>query len=83
MIKNKDFEPFLKDLLTKKEGAAWLGVDEKTLYRWRKMGLIPFILMPTGTIRYRESDLKAFVESGILLRQGIPGHSRASQDKSG
>jgi len=57
------------DLLTRPEAANFLRVSVSTLERWALQGTGPVItrLLPTsprGPVRYRRSDLEAFVEAG-------------------
>ena len=41
------------------EFAALMGVDPKTVARWSKDGLVPFVRTPGGHRRYRESVVRA------------------------
>lgn len=52
--------------LNTSECAAFLDVDESTLWRWRegrsdKAGP-PFYRLPSGSIRYRREDVERWVE---------------------
>ena len=47
------FEP----LLTDKEFCERLKIDRATSLRWRKKGMVGFIKLPNGDIRYYERDL--------------------------
>ena len=47
------------------EFAALMGVDAKTIARWSKDGLVPFVRTPGGHRRYRESVVRA-------VRNGTP-----------
>ncbi|MFN3314798.1 MAG: helix-turn-helix domain-containing protein [Hyphomonas sp.] len=48
-------------LWTPNEAAAYLKVSHKTLQRLRNRGL-PFVMLTSGTIRYRADDLTNYVE---------------------
>ena len=48
-----------------KEAAAILGIKSTTLEAWRCRGGGPAFLKMGGAVRYRESDLQAFIESRI------------------
>jgi len=48
-------------LLTVKEAAKILRVEERTLYLYLKKGLIPYHLISKKTIRIDESDLLKFL----------------------
>jgi len=48
------------------EAAAYLGVERTFLERDRWAGAkVPFVRLGTRTIRYRQSDLEAFVASRV------------------
>lgn len=54
-----------REMLSEREAAAWLGLAVKTLQNWRWAGRGPgFIkLGPSRSpVRYRLSDLRAFVD---------------------
>ena len=42
--------------------AAFLGCSEKTVYRYRKQGALPFSYDKQGNIRYAEHDLEKLFE---------------------
>ena len=48
-------------LYSQKETAAILGVTVQTIHRWRKAGLLGYILMPGGDVRYRWSHIEEFL----------------------
>lgn len=53
------------DLLDENEAAASLSVAVQTLRNWRWKGEGPrFLKVGTRLVRYRRSDLAAFVEAG-------------------
>ena len=56
------FEP----LLTARAVAQLLGVGVSTLYEWQRKGLIPYVRLPGHGIRFRASDLEAWIESRII-----------------
>jgi len=50
--------------MTCAETAAWLGIHQTTLARWRASGTGPsFVRIGSGRCRYYESDLAAWIES--------------------
>lgn len=53
--------------LTATEAAAYLGQRVKTLSNWRSKGTGPRFAKRGGTIRYRKSDLDAWLEGGMSL----------------
>lgn len=54
--------------------AAGLPTQAQTLRAWRYRGRGPAYLHPEGKIRYRESDLNAFLENSRVVpqRQALP-----------
>jgi len=51
--------------LTTKEAAAYLGLMPCTLEKWRCQGKGPrFVKLGSKAVRYRRSDLDAFVAGG-------------------
>jgi len=54
-------------LMTTQEAAAYLKVDFRTIANWRanKKQDIPFVKMGSK-VRYRKSDLDAFIESKLV-----------------
>ena len=55
----------LDRLLNTKEAAEYLGLSPYTLERWRYLGKGPrFIRVGSKSVRYRQTDLDAFLEIG-------------------
>lgn len=50
-------------LLMPGEVAGVFRVDTKTIARWNEAGLLACIRTPTGHRRYRESDVRALLQS--------------------
>lgn len=56
----------MQQLLTTQQAAAFLGVSKAFLERDRWAGArIPFIRVGSRAVRYRRSDLDAFLESRV------------------
>ena len=53
----------MTNLLTTTEAAAALALAPKTLRNWRSQGLGPPFIRLGGAIRYRETDLLAWVDA--------------------
>lgn len=49
-------------LWTDKEAAAFLQTNLRTLRAWRELEQLPCIKITRRTIRYRKSDLEAWLE---------------------
>ena len=50
-----------------KKAAEILGLEERTLDKWRLLGKGPkFVRVGTRAIRYRHEDLVNFIESGVV-----------------
>ena len=60
-----DAEP----LLTPREVAALFRVDPKTVTRWAKQGRLTSIRTPGNHRRYREAEVRAFLDAS---REGGP-----------
>jgi excisionase family DNA binding protein len=56
-------------LLTEIEAAELLALSAKTLRRWRWAGKGPEFVKIGGAVRYRTTDLDAFVLAGIAERK--------------
>jgi len=57
-------------LLTARQVADLLGFKSpETILRWHRKGNLPSIPMPSGAIRFRESDLDAWLEERAMPRQ--------------
>jgi excisionase family DNA binding protein len=53
-------------LLTESEAASLLTLSVKTLRNWRVSGKGPrFVRLSGRAIRYRRSDLEAFIDAGV------------------
>ena len=51
-------------LLPPREVAKRLGVSVKTLWKWQKRGLIRAVRLPTGKLRYPESEVERIIREG-------------------
>jgi len=45
------------EVLTKIEAAEFLGISPRTCDEWMKKGIVPFCKLPTGSVRFRRSQL--------------------------
>lgn len=57
----------MSELLTPKEAAAFLKVSTSTLRYWRTIRRGPaFVKLESGTFRYRQSDLMAYIDARLV-----------------
>jgi excisionase family DNA binding protein len=63
----------LSDLMTLQEAAAFCRKDPRTLYRWIRMGKIPYRRTPGGEYQFRRSELEAWwrVRPGTSVDQAV------------
>ncbi|KPZ69943.1 Helix-turn-helix domain protein [Shewanella sp. P1-14-1] len=60
---------FLKDRLSNKEAAEYLGIKSETLDIWRSVNRHPIPFAKIGRrVFYRKSDLDAFIDSRTQTR---------------
>jgi excisionase family DNA binding protein len=64
-------------LVTAREFAGLLGVSTETVLRWTRRGEVPAIRLPGGAIRYRETDLDAWLERHETAGDATRGVSAA------
>lgn len=71
---------FAHALLTPIEAAHILGVELRTLesWRWRSSDGPPFVRINRRTIRYRKSDLLAWIDARALKSTSDPGPDEAA-----
>ena len=62
----------LEPLLTTEQAAAYLGTTKRTLEAWRyeRSSVRLFVKLGGRLVRYRPSDLEAFVEAGEQMNTG-------------
>lgn len=62
-------------LLTTQQAATYLSLSKAFLERDRWAGArIPFIKVGSRAVRYRTSDLEAYLESRVRTSTSDPGH---------
>ncbi len=58
------------DRLNQKQAAAWLGITQSTVIRWKKHGLVPYEQVKGSTkIFYYKSQLKYVIQKSPKLLQ--------------
>ena len=71
------------DLLTPKEAAAFLGSTENSLRSLRSTGIGPAFVRPNGYhVRYRRSDLRAYLAARVARSQKERGPVGPDTDKA-
>jgi predicted site-specific integrase-resolvase len=60
---NAPFSNHGEEVMTKPQAAGFIQVSKRTLDNHMKRGWIPFIKFPSGAIRFRRSQLIAFMET--------------------
>ena len=58
-----------EQLMTPREVASALGVDSRTVGRWRREGRIASIVTPGGTHRFRRADVEAHLAASESPRR--------------
>jgi excisionase family DNA binding protein len=61
-------------LLTARVVADQLGVSAETVLRWRRRGELAAIRLPSGAIRFRESEIEALLEEWATPGRGSVAH---------
>lgn len=55
-------------LLTTRELAERWRLSPETVLRWKRRGLIPFVVLPGGSIRYRLEDVERIERERATVR---------------
>jgi predicted DNA-binding transcriptional regulator AlpA len=70
----KDLNP--DPLLTEAEAAAYVSYRPRTLASWRRTGRGPrFVAVSKTSVRYRRSDLDAWIKSRVRLSTSDDGEA--------
>jgi putative resolvase len=48
-------------LLTVKQAAQWLQVNEETVWRWIRKGKMKAVRLPSGRLRIEESEIRRMI----------------------
>jgi excisionase family DNA binding protein len=58
-----DADPYLNgEVLDKPEASKLLKISTRTLDAWMRARRVPYSKLPTGTVRFRRSQLLEFIE---------------------
>ena len=69
-MKKNNRERLLLDI---KEVAELTGFSPGSLYHWVSQGRIPFVRISSRCIRFRRSDLEAWLDQNTVRKQTIGG----------
>ena len=58
-------------LLNARAVAELLDLSVETVFRWVKAGKLPAIRLPGGAIRFRESEIDAWLDERATPRRGV------------
>lgn len=66
-------------LLSQEETADMLGLDERTLEKWRETGryALPFVKIGARVVRYRLTDIEAFIQRNMVKVNPEPAAATA------
>ena len=70
-----------EEVLTRKEAARFLKVSPIQVYRLTRQGELPVIKRGRRYVRYRKSDLLAFLDRYTILREGQNERSNIRKGK--
>lgn len=73
----------LDTMLDTKAAAAFLGVREATVRKWRAMRRLPFTKVGGTAIRFRQSELIRFLKQGDTPALRPMGHPEDPADGEG
>jgi len=59
------------EVLRKAGASKLLTISERTLDDWMKRRIVPFSKLPTGAVRFRRSQLLAFLDRYDVTKGGI------------
>jgi excisionase family DNA binding protein len=62
--------------LTPKEAAAYLGIPQSRLDRWRREGRLPYLRLTAKSILYRAADLYEFEDASRIPARPVPAGKR-------
>lgn len=59
------------EILNKKEAANVLRISVRTADEWMRKGILPFVKMPTGAVRFRRSHILGLMDRYALTTGGV------------
>jgi excisionase family DNA binding protein len=70
-------------LLTTREVADRFGVNPETILRWTRSGRLPAIRLSVGAIRFRESEIEAWLDEHATAAPGRGSASHPDRHRHG
>ena len=67
------------DLLTVREVAEKLKIDETTVYKWRGQGILRAVPLSRKVLRFRGQDIQDFIESRLVPLDSLLSHGKNQQ----
>lgn len=58
------------EILNKKETANALRISVRTADKWMRKGILPFVKMPTGAVRFRRSHILGLMDRYAITTGG-------------
>jgi predicted site-specific integrase-resolvase len=58
----------IREILNKKGASGFLQVSPRTLDEWMRRGIVPFAKLPSGSVRFRRSQLIEFIAKHEVAR---------------
>ena len=68
--RNAESSELLAEVLRKGAAATLLGISKRTLDDWQRRRIVPFSKLPTGAVRFRRSQLLAFLDKHDVTKGG-------------
>jgi excisionase family DNA binding protein len=59
------------EILTKREAANVLRISVRTADEWMRKGILPFVKMPTGAVRFRRSHMLGLMDRYAVSTGGV------------
>jgi len=72
----------MNHLLTVREVADMLKIQESTVYAWASQGKIPSVMLSRKALRFREKDLQELIESKLVHPEAQPFNKPRKHKKS-
>ncbi len=68
----------MSPLITAREVAELIGVSTETILRWTRRGELTTIRLPGGALRYRQTDIEAWLDDRATSPATFPATRQAT-----